>query len=444
MDEGDAATHDNDVIGLAANLWPHTARFEPDGEISVGGLRLGAVAARYGTPSFVLDEADVRHRCRAYASALPDADTAYAGKAFLCRAMAQWVDEEGLSLAVCSAGEIAVARAVAFPAGRMILHGNAKSPADLDAAFDYGVGRIALDSTAEIARLAALAPRHQRVLIRVTPDVDAQAHWAVATGTEEQKFGLSLSSGAAADAVERVLTRPELDLVGLHCQLGSQLTEVPAYETAARRLLGLMATVRERHGVGLTALNLGGGPGVRAVAGDDQCDLGRFADRTGRVIADECRRLRLPVPRLVIEPGRAIVNRAMVTLYRVLGVRHGAAGRTFVTVDGGMSDNPQPGLHGARYSVHAVRGSQSRPMLATVVGRHGEAGDVLAADVPLPADIRAGDLVAVPGTGAYNHSMASNYNLIGRPPGIAVRDGTARSLIRRETSDDLLARDIGL
>jgi len=216
MDEGDAATCDNDVIGLAANLWPRTARFGPDGEICVGGLRLSALAARYGTPSFILDEADVRYRCRDFASARPDTETAYLGKAFLCRAMAQWIDEEGLSLDVCSAGEIAVARAVAFPAGRMILHGNAKSPADLDAAFDYGVGRIAIDSTAEIARLAALAPRHQRVLIRVTPDVDAQAHWAVATGTEEQKFGLSLSSGAAADAVERVLTRPELDLVGLH------------------------------------------------------------------------------------------------------------------------------------------------------------------------------------------------------------------------------------
>jgi diaminopimelate decarboxylase len=418
MDEGDAATCDNDVIGLDANLWPHTARFETDGEIGVGGLRLSVLAARYGTPAFIVDEADVRHRCRAYASALPDAEIAYAGQAFLCRAMAQWVDEEGLSLAVCSAGEIAVARAVAFPAGRMILHGNAKSPADLDAAFGYGVGRIAIDSTAEIARLAALAPPRQRVLVRVTP-------------------------GADADAVERVLTRPELDLVGLHGQLESQLTEVSAYEIAARRLLGLMATVRERRGVVLAELNLGGGQAVPSVAGDEECDPGRFADRIGRVVADECRRLRLPVPQLVIEPGRAIVNRAMVTLYRVLGVKHGAAGRTFVTVDGGMSDNPQPGRYSARYSVHAVRASQSRLVLTTVVGRHCEDGDVLAADVPLPADIRPGDLVAVPGTGAYSHSMASNYNMIGRPPVIAVRDGTARPLIRRETTEDLLARDIG-
>jgi diaminopimelate decarboxylase len=443
MNEGDAATYDNDVIGLAADLWPHTARFEPDGEISVGGLRLSAVAARYGTPSFILDEADVRHRCRAYASALPDAETAYAGEAFLCRAMAQWIDEEGLSLDVCSAGEIAVARAVAFPAGRMILHGNAKAPADLDAAFGYGVGRIVIDGTTEIARLAALAPRRQRVLVRVTPGVDAHAHWAVAAGTEDQKFGLLLNSCAAADAVGRVLTRPELDLVGLHCHLGSQLTELSAYEIATRRLLGLMATVRERHGVVLAEVSLGGGHATPNETGEE-CDLGSFAGRIRRVIADECVSLRLPVPHLVIEPGRAIVNQAMVTLYRVLGVKHGAAGRALVAVDGGMSDNRWPELYGASYSVHPVRASRARPVLTTVVGRHCQAGDVLAADVPLPADLRPGDLVAVAGTGAFNHAVASNYDMVGRPPVIAVRDGTARPLIRRETSEDLLARDIGL
>ena len=249
--------------------------------------------------------------------------------------MAHWIGQEGLSLDVCSSGEVTVASAAGFPGHRLILHGNAKSPADLDAAFHHGVGRIVIDSLPEIARIAALAPRRQRVLIRVTPGVDAHAHRAVA-------------------------------------------------------------------------------------------------------------RLRLPVPRLVIEPGRAIVNRAMATLYRVLAVKHAPGGRTFVAVDGGMSDNPRPELYGARYSVHAVLPSRTPSELVTVVGRHCEAGDILAADVPLPADLRPGDLVAVPGTGAYNHSMASNYNLIGRPPVIAVLDGAARPLIRRETSNDLLARDIGL
>jgi diaminopimelate decarboxylase len=358
--------------------------------------------------------------------------------------MARWIAEEGLSLDVCSAGEVAVAHAAGFPAGRIILHGNAKTPADLKAAFTCGVGRIVIDSLPEIARIAALAPRPQRVLVRVTPGVDANAHWAVATGVEDQKFGFSLSSGAAAEAIHRVLAHPELDLVGLHCHLGSQLTEVPAYEAAARKLLGLMAQVRAHHGAVLEELNLGGGHAVPYVAGDDEFDLADFASRMRRVIAGECIRLRMPVPRLVIEPGRAIVNRAMVTLYRVLSVKHTAGGRTFVAVDGGMSDNPRPELYGARYSVHAVRPSPARPELVTVVGRHCEAGDVLAADVPLPADIRPGDLVAVPGTGAYNHSMASNYNLVGRPPVIAVLEGTARPLVRRETTSDLLVRDIGL
>ncbi len=386
----------------------------------------------------------MRHRSRGYAAALPGAEIAYAGKAFLCRAMATWIEQEGLSLDACSAGEVAVASAADFPADRVILHGNAKTPADLDAAFRYGAGRIVIDSVPEIARIAALAPRRQRVLIRVTPGVDAHAHWAVATGVEDQKFGFSLSSGAAADAVGRVVGHAGLQLVGLHCHLGSQLTDLSAYEVAARRLLRLMAEVRDRHGILLRELNLGGGHAVPYVTGDDRFDLTGFADRIRRVLAGECEQLGLPVPRLVIEPGRALINQAMVTLYRVLAVKHSPGCRTFVAVDGGMSDNPRPELYGARYAVHPLRPSSARPELMTVVGRHCEAGDILATDVPLPGDLHPGDLVAVPGTGAYNHSMASNYNLVGRPPVIAVKDGTARMLIRRETSRDLLVRDIGL
>jgi diaminopimelate decarboxylase len=352
--------------------------------------------------------------------------------------MAQWIEQEGLSLDACSAGELAVARSVNFPAERIILHGNAKTPEDLRAAFGFGVGRM------EIVRLAALSHDRQRVLIRVTPGVHAHVHPAMATGVENQKFGFWLGSGAAADAVQRVLARPELDLAGLHCHLGSQLTELLAYEVAARKLIGLMAAVRDRTGVVLTELNPGGGHAVPYVPGDDDFDLADFADRMRRVIATECATLRLPVPRLVVEPGRAIVNRAMVTVYRILAIKHAIGGRTFVAVDGGMSDNPRPELYGARYPVHAVRPSRARMGPVTVAGRHCEAGDVLAADVPLPADLRPGDLLAVPGTGAYNHSMASNYNLVGRPPVIAVRDGAARLLVRRETTTDLFYRDVGL
>ena len=368
--------------------------------------------------------------------------------------MARWIAQEGLSLDVCSAGELAVARAVGFPAGRLIVHGNAKSPEDLHAALGYGAGRIVVDSISEIIRLAALSPSalsssalsppRQRVLIRVTPGVSAHAHPAVATGVEDQKFGFSLSSGAAADAVQRVLTHPELELAGLHCHLGSQLTDLTAYETAARKLIRLMAATRDRTGVVLAELNLGGGHAVPYLAGDETFDLAEFAARLRRVMDAECVSFRLPVPRLVVEPGRAIINRAMVTLHRVLTVKHVAGVRTFVAVDGGMSDNPRPALYGARYSVHPVRPSRAPDEPMTVVGRHCEAGDVLAADVPLPADLRPGDLVVVPGTGAYNYSMASSYNLVGRPPVVAVRDGAARLLVRRETASDLLARDIGL
>jgi diaminopimelate decarboxylase len=430
--------------GLAAAIWPRSTRLEDGGEMSVGGVALADLAARYGTPAYIVAEADVRHRCRSYRQALPGAEIAYAGKAFLCRAMIRWIEQEGLALDVCSAGELAVARSVSFPAERILLHGNAKTPGDLQAAVGYGVGRIVLDAAGEIARVAAIAPRRQRVLVRVTPGIDAHAHQAVATGIEDQKFGFSLSSGAAADAVRRVLAHPELELAGLHCHLGSQITSLEPFEAAARRLIALMAAVHAEHGLALAELNLGGGHAVPYVGTDKAFDLTGFADRIGRVVRDECASLRLPVPRLTVEPGRAIVSRAMVTLYRVLVVKHVVGGRTFVAVDGGMSDNPRPALYGAHYAARVARPAAAPAAPVTVVGRHCEAGDVLARDVLLPVDTRPGDLLAVPGTGAYNHSMASTYNLVGRPPVVAVRDGSARLLIRRETEADLLQRDIGL
>jgi diaminopimelate decarboxylase len=444
---GDSATTAPDSVrltGLTSDLWPSTARLEADGDISVGGQRLSALAARYGTPTYILDEADVRARCRAYVGALNNAEIAYAAKAFLCRAMAEWIAEEGLSLDVCSAGELAVARSVGFPADRILLHGNAKTPNDLQAAIGYGVGRIVIDSASEIVRLAALSRRRQRVLIRVTPGIDAHTHPAVATGVEDQKFGFSLASGDAADAVRKVFTHPELELVGLHCHIGSQLSRPQAYELAAAQLVRLMSAVRNRYGVTLAELNLGGGHAVPYVTGDEAFNLAGFADRIRRVVRAECTAHRLPVPRLTIEPGRAIVSRAMVTLYRVLAVKHLTGVRAFVAVDGGMSDNPRPCLYGARYTVRALHppGADLEPV--TVVGRHCEAGDILAVDVPLPVATRPGDLLAVPGTGAYNHSMASNYNMVGRPPVVAVRDGAARLLVRRETDKDLLLRDVGV
>jgi diaminopimelate decarboxylase len=437
---------------LPPEIWPLTAHTVLGGGISVGGVALTEIAAGYGTPAYVLDETDVRQRCRGYRRAFPDAEIAYAGKAFLCRAMACWMDEEGLSLDVCSAGELAVASSVGFPAERIVLHGNAKTPGDLRAALAYGVGRVVVDSAGEIARIAALvqpltcplAQPRQRVLVRVTPDVDAHAHPAVATGVANQKFGFSLSTGAAADAARRILAQPELQLAGLHCHLGSQITRPEPFEVAARRLVGLMAAIHAEHGVALPELNLGGGHGVGYTEDELDFDLTGFADRIRAAVRDACASLRLPVPMLTFEPGRAIVSRAMVTLYRVVSVKHLAGLRTFVAVDGGMSDNPRPALYGARYSVRSASRPAAPAQPATVVGRHCEAGDVLATDVALPAGTRPGDLLAVACTGAYNHSMASNYNLLGRPPVVAVRDGAARLLVRRETPADLRRRDVGL
>ena len=432
------------MTSLASRTWPRGARHEPDGEISVGGVRLSALAAAHGTPALILDEADVRSRCRAYAAAFPGTEVAYAGEAFLCRAMARWIAAEGLSLGVSSAGELAVAHAVSFPAARVILRGNAKTPADLRAALRYGVDRIVVDSTAEIVRLAALTPRIQRVLVPVTPSVHGYLDRAVIAGVAAQEPGFSLRSDAAADAVRRVLSHPELTLAGLYCQLAAQPAGPSAYEAAARELLGLIAAVRDHTGVTLTELNLGGERGVPSAAGDDDADLAGFADRMRRVVTSECAQLRLPVPHLVIEPGRAIVNRATIMLCHVLAVRRGAAGRTFVTVDGSLGGNPRPAPYGAGYWVHAVRPSNAPSQPATVVGRHREDGDVVAADVTLPADIRPGDLVAVPGAGACHHSTASDCDLVGRPPVIAVRNGESRTLVRQETTSDLLIRDVGL
>ncbi|MBZ4319889.1 diaminopimelate decarboxylase [Streptomyces sp. SCA2-4] len=428
-----------------APLWPASARTLPSGGVAVGGVPLAELADRFGTPAYVLDEDEVRTRARAWRAALPDAGIAYAGKAFLCRAMVRWIDEEGLDLDVCSAGELDLAVHAGFPTERVVLHGNAKSPADLRAALRLGVGRIVLDGTGEIARLAALVPdgTRQRVLLRVVPGVAAGAHAAVRTGVEGQKFGIPVAGGAAEEAVARVLGQPRLDLVGLHCHLGSQITSAGPYAVAVRRLVELLSRLRDRHGVTFPELGLGGGFGIAYRPGDPAVDPAAYADRVTTELALRCAHAELPVPRLTVEPGRWIAGPAGVALYRVLAVKS-TGGRTFVSVDGGMSDNPRPALYGARYTVHlANRSSPAPARTVTVVGRHCEAGDILAEDAPLPADLRPGDLLAVPASGAYHLSMASAYNQVGRPPVAAVSGGRARLLVRRETPEDLRSRDVG-
>jgi diaminopimelate decarboxylase len=426
---------------LAAGIWPVGTRIGTGGDLLIAGQPATHLAARFGTPVNLLAEADVRARARAFTRTLPEAEVVFASKALPCRAVLRWLAEEGLSLDVCSAGELAVARSVGFPAERIVLHGNVKTAEDLKAALAYRVGRIVLDSFDEIDHVAALARDGQAVLLRVTPGVDAHTHRAVTTGTDDQKFGFPLR--VADQAVATVLGTPGLRLAGLHCHIGSQVRDVAAYEEAVRRLVRFAAGVRERHGVTIGQLDIGGGFAVPYLAGEPEFDLAGFAHRVRVALFYECAAARLPVPALAIEPGRSLVATAGVTLYRVVTVKRGAR-RTFVAVDGGMSDNPRPALYGARYTVRPVgRHSRAAAVPVTVVGRHCEAGDVLAEDVPLAEDVRSGDLLAVAGTGAYHHALSSNYNMVGRPPLVGLRDGEARLLVRRETEEDLLARDLG-
>ncbi|NNN30206.1 diaminopimelate decarboxylase [Streptomyces sp. S3(2020)] len=428
------------------SVWPASTAGSRHGDLAVGGVALAEIADRFGTPVYVLDEAEVRDRCRTYRDAFPEAEVLYAAKAFLCRAMAHWVDEEGLGLDVCSAGELELAVTTGFPPDRITLHGNAKSPQDLAAALRLGVGRIVIDSPSEIARLAAaVGPGgHQRVMVRVVPGISAGCHEKIRTGTDDQKFGLSIADGYAQHAIARILDQPQLELTGLHCHLGSQITSVKPYLAAVRRMVGLMARLHEQHGLILPELDLGGGHGVAYRPGERALDLTSLARRVRTELTDACAAAGLPVPRLIIEPGRAIAGPAGVALYHVLSVKH-TGPHTYVAVDGGMSDNPRPALYGVRYAPRLVgRHSIAAPARVTVVGRHCEAGDVLAADVELPADVRPGDLLAVPVAGAYHLSMASDYNLVGRPPVAAVRDGIARLLVRRESLEDIRSRDVGL
>jgi diaminopimelate decarboxylase len=436
-----------DVNALEPELWPSTVRRSPDGSLTVGGLSVRDLAAAHGTPAYVLDEADLRERCRRFREAFTGADVFYAGKAFLCKAMVRIIAEEGLHLDVCSGGELAVALAAGFPPERIGLHGNNKSPAELRRAVESNVGRIVVDSFDEIVRLTALAREsgtRPRVMVRVTVGVEAHTHEYIATAHEDQKFGFSLFGGAASAAVEQIVKADVLELTGLHSHIGSQIFDASGFELSARRLLQLHRRIIDEHGVELPEMDLGGGFGIAYTTQDDPAEPADLGAALFGLVKRECDALRIAAPRLSIEPGRAIVGPAMFTLYEVGTVKDVDGIRTYVSVDGGMSDNIRTALYDSSYSATlAGRASDREPILARVVGKHCEAGDVIVKDEFLPADVRPGDLLAVPGTGAYCRSMASNYNHVPRPPVIAVADGAARVIMRRETEDDLLALDMG-
>ncbi|HET9759119.1 MAG TPA: diaminopimelate decarboxylase [Nocardioidaceae bacterium] len=440
-----------DVNALVPLLWSSTARKNDAGALEVGGVDLRDLVAEHGSPAYVLDEADFRSRARAFKEAFGGYDVFYAGKAFLCTTVARWVAEEGLCLDVCSAGELTVALRAGFDPARIGYHGNNKTTAELRRAVEVGVGRIVLDSFHEIDRLVAVVAETgatARVMVRVTAGVEAHTHEYIATAHEDQKFGFSITSGDALDAVRRVLAAPGVELLGLHSHIGSQIFDTAGFEVAARRVLALHAQVSGELGVTMPELDLGGGFGIAYTTQDDPSDPAQLATELTKIVEHECRALDVAVPALSIEPGRAIVGPSVCTVYevgtvKVVGLDAGAR-RTYVSVDGGMSDNIRTALYDADYSCTlASRTSDAVPVLGRVVGKHCEAGDIVVKDEFVPGDIAPGDLLAVPGTGAYCRSMASNYNHALRPPVVAVRDGVSTVVVRRETEDDLLRTDVG-
>ncbi|MDT5018415.1 MAG: diaminopimelate decarboxylase [Mycobacterium sp.] len=425
-------------------IWPSTTTVDELGRLSIGDVPLTEIADEFRTPAYVLDETDFRHRIRSYHNALKNVEIVYAAKSLLTTDVARWATEEGAGIDVSSGGELAIALAGGVDPARIIMHGNAKSVDELRDAAAAGVGRVVVDSLMEIAYLTCEVRMPQRVLIRVTPDIDIGGHAAVTTGVNDQKFGFTVAGGHAAEAAKRILHQPLLDLVGLHCHIGSQVTDPTLYGEAIRRMIATMADIRATHGAILHELNIGGGHGVPYVSGDAELNLSELGEIIEDALDWACAAERFPRPRVVVEPGRAISARAGTTLYRVVSVKSQHGGRTFVAVDGGMSDNPRVTLYGAKYSVTLANRHEVGPtQIVTVAGRHCESGDEIARDVELPVDVHPGDLLAVACTGAYQHSMASNYNMVPRPPIVAVRHGRAREIVRRETTADLLARDVG-
>lgn len=441
---------------LNTRIWSTTTR-RLDGALEIGGCDVRALAQNFGTPLFILDEADLRHRitewkgehARAFGSHA--GAIYYAAKAFISIELAKLIADSGLGIDVCTGGELAVVQAAQFPPHLIEMHGNNKSEAEIEAAIDYGVGTIVIDSLHEIERVASIARSkkvNQRVMIRLTPGVEAHTHEAIKTAHEDVKFGFSIASGAAWQALENILGhRDSLTLIGVHAHIGSQIFATDGFETTAQRLLGFLGRYRDVYSSELEELCIGGGYGIAYVDEDQPLAPSEFLSSLSTVIKKESEKLSLRHPRISIEPGRAIIGPTMTTLYevgttKVVTLENGSH-RHYISVDGGMSDNIRPSLYGARYSIAlANRNSHATDVASRIVGKHCETGDIVIHDVSLPSDIAPGDLLAVPVTGAYGRSMASNYNHVPRPAVISVINGTARTILRRETQADLLALDV--
>ncbi|PZQ91848.1 MAG: diaminopimelate decarboxylase [Leifsonia xyli] len=447
--------HPEDANALAAGVWPASASRADSGELRIGGVAAPALHAAYGTPLYVIDEAEVRARATRIRDAFATAfaplgvrtSVYYAGKAFLSIEVARWMQEAGLGLDVCSGGELAVAEAADFDPQHLGFHGNNKSLTEIDRAVEFGVGAIVLDSVVEIDRVAEAAARRgrvQNVRLRLNSGVHASTHEYLATAREDQKFGISLADAPAAVAAIRA--QPSLRFLGLHSHIGSQIFESAGFVEAISRLLALHARLLADGEV--PELNLGGGFGIAYTSVDEVTPIETLAADFAAAVAAGCREYGIPVPAITIEPGRAIIGPAGVTLYEVGTLKDVAVDergvRRYVSVDGGMSDNLRTALYHADYTARiANRVSDADPALVRVAGKHCESGDIVVRDDYLPGDVRPGDLLAVAATGAYCWSLSSNYNYLGRPAVVAVRDGKSRVLIRRETEHDLLRRDSG-
>ena len=436
-------------------MWSRNISFT-NGELHLSGISAAKLAKDFGTPAFFIDEADFRERAIGWNKALRDefgshAGTVYyAAKAFISVAVAQWIKDCGIGIDVCTGGELAVALAGGIDPAKIEVHGNNKSLSEIDRAVSVGVKTVVMDSLHEIDRVAAMARKHnkvQGVMLRLTPGIQAHTHESISTAHEDVKFGFSIASGAAWAAVQAVLAHPELELRGFHSHIGSQIFGTESFQLAADRLIALLAKYRDLYSKELPELDLGGGYGIAYLPEDETLEPGEVMPALRSAVTAACEKHKLNIPIISIEPGRAIVGPTTFTLYEVgttkdVVLEDGAI-RRYISVDGGMSDNIRPSLYDAQYhAVIAQRSSSVKAISSRVVGKHCETGDIVIRDIALPADIAPGDLIAIPATGAYGRSMASNYNHVPRPPVVAVKDGKARVIVRRENEEDLLALDV--
>jgi len=431
-----------------------TSENQYGGALSIAGCSAEKLVKEYGSPIFVLDQDDFFVRTKAWQAALNESfgtgKLYYAAKSFICVEVAKWLKELKVGLDVCTGGELAVALAADFPASDIEFHGNNKSVAEITTAIKNGVGTIVIDSFDELSRVAKIASdfkKVQKVYLRLTPGVDAHTHEFISTAHEDVKFGFSIASGDAQIAIDKCMAESSLNLAGIHCHIGSQIFEVSGFELAAQRLVSVLAAFRDKYSKELAELNIGGGYGIAYTKNESGISPAQVIPAIAQVIKSECAKAKLSVPKVSIEPGRAIVGPTTTTIYVVgttksVTLENGAK-RRYISVDGGMSENIRPALYGATYSVFlANRDSAAKAINSRIVGKHCESGDILISEIDMPEDVKAGDLVAIPATGAYGRSMASNYNHMPRPSVIAVINGTAREILRRETEDDLLNLDV--